>query len=80
VVPAATEQLEERGRGICDDKVGFTCSLADRVSPSPLFSHPESPSAPQGAGMAWALQMDESPNPRENEEPGARLDRITLSG
>jgi hypothetical protein len=33
-----------------DEKVGFVCSLADRVGPSPLFSRPESPSAPRGAG------------------------------
>jgi hypothetical protein len=36
--------------GFCDKKVGFVCSLADRAGPSPLFSRPESPSAPQGAG------------------------------
>jgi hypothetical protein len=40
----------------------------------------ESPSAPQKPGMAWALRMDESPNPGENKEPGARLGRITSSG
>jgi hypothetical protein len=39
-----------RGGGgrICDEKVGFACSLADRASPFPLFSRPESPSVPQG--------------------------------
>jgi hypothetical protein len=31
-------------------------------------------------GMAWAHRMDESPNPGETEEPGARLDRIPPSG
>jgi hypothetical protein len=31
-------------------------------------------------GMAWARRMDESPNPGENEEPGARLGRIPPSG
>jgi hypothetical protein len=30
--------------------VGFACSLADRADPSSLFSRPESPSAPRGAG------------------------------
>jgi hypothetical protein len=40
----------ERGGGICDEKVGFACSLTDRAGPSPLFSRPESPSAPRGAG------------------------------
>jgi hypothetical protein len=34
--------------GICNEKVGFACSLTDRTRPSPLFSHPESPSAPRG--------------------------------
>jgi hypothetical protein len=45
-------QSNERGggEGICDEKVGFACSLADRAGPSPLFSRPESPSAPRGAG------------------------------
>jgi hypothetical protein len=45
-------QSNERGGGggICDEKVGFTCSLADRADLSPLFSRPESPSAPRGAG------------------------------
>jgi hypothetical protein len=41
---------------------------------------PESPSAPRKGGMAWALRMDESPNPGENEESRARLGRITPSG
>jgi hypothetical protein len=41
---------EGRERGICDHIVGFTCPLADRAGPSPLFSRPESPSAPQGTG------------------------------
>jgi hypothetical protein len=36
--------------GICDEKVGFTCSLADRAGLSPLFSRSESPSVPRGAG------------------------------
>jgi hypothetical protein len=41
---------EGRERGICDQIVGFVCSLADRAGPSLLFSHPESPSAPRGTG------------------------------
>jgi hypothetical protein len=36
--------------GICDEKVGFAYSLVDRAGPSPLFSRPESPSTPRGAG------------------------------
>jgi uncharacterized OB-fold protein len=31
-------------------------------------------------GMVWALRIDESPNPSENEEPRARLDQIPPSG
>jgi hypothetical protein len=30
--------------------------------------------------LAWARRMDLGPNPGENEEPGARLDRIPPSG
>jgi hypothetical protein len=41
---------EGRERGICDQIVGFACSLADRVGLFLLFSRPESPSAPQGTG------------------------------
>jgi hypothetical protein len=41
---------ERRERGICDQIVGFACSLADRAGPFPLFSRPESPSVPQGTG------------------------------
>jgi hypothetical protein len=36
------------GGGICDKKVGFVCSLADRAGPSLLFSRPEFLSAPRG--------------------------------
>jgi hypothetical protein len=32
------------------------------------------------SGMAWARRMDETPNPGENKEPGARLGRIPPSG
>jgi hypothetical protein len=39
-----------RERGICDQIVGFACSLADSAGSSPLFSRPESPSTPRGAG------------------------------
>jgi hypothetical protein len=38
------------------------------------------PSAPRKVGMAWARRMDESPNPSENEKPGARLGRISPPG
>jgi hypothetical protein len=80
----AGSDIATRGeeRGICDEKVGFACSLADRAGPSPLFSRPESWSAPRGggAGMAWDLRMDEGPNLGENEKPGARLGRITPFG
>jgi hypothetical protein len=41
---------EGRKRGICDQIVGFACSLADRAGPFPLFSRPESPSASRGTG------------------------------
>jgi hypothetical protein len=41
---------EGRERGICDQIVGFAYSLADRAGPSPLFSHPEYPSAPRETG------------------------------
>jgi hypothetical protein len=45
------------------------------------FCFVRSPRARLGKpGMAWTHRMDESPNPDENEEPGARLDRIPLSG
>jgi hypothetical protein len=37
------------------------------------------PACPGGPGMAWARRMDESPNPKENEEPGARLGRFSPS-
>jgi hypothetical protein len=30
--------------------------------------------------MAWAHRMDEGPDPGENEDPGARLDRFMPSG
>jgi hypothetical protein len=39
---------EGRERGICDQIVGFACSLADRAGLSPLFSRSESPSTPRG--------------------------------
>jgi hypothetical protein len=41
---------EGRERRICDQIVGFACSLADRAVLFPLFSRPESPSAPRGTG------------------------------
>jgi hypothetical protein len=34
------------GGRICDEKVGFACSLADRAGLSPFFSRPESPNVP----------------------------------
>jgi hypothetical protein len=37
-------------RGICEQIVGFVCSLADRAGPFPLFSRPESASALRGTG------------------------------
>jgi hypothetical protein len=70
VVPAATEQ---RGEG----EVGFSLTERARLR----FSLVRSPRAhPGGPGMVWALRMDEGLNPGGNEEPGARLGRITLSG
>jgi hypothetical protein len=41
---------ERREREICDQIVGFACSLADRAGPFLLFSRPESPSVPRGTG------------------------------
>jgi hypothetical protein len=41
---------EGREKGICDQIVGFACSLADRAGLFPLFSRPESPSVPRGPG------------------------------
>jgi hypothetical protein len=35
---------------------------------------------PGRPGMAWARRMDEGPDPDENEDPEARLDRFTPSG
>jgi hypothetical protein len=40
-----------RERGICVQIVGFARSLADRAGTFPLFSRPESPSAPWGTGV-----------------------------
>jgi hypothetical protein len=48
--------------------------------PVPTFLSSGVPERTRGAGMAWALRIDEGPNARENEEPGARLGRITPSG
>jgi hypothetical protein len=39
-----------RERGIYVQIVGFACYLTDRAGPFPLFSRPESPSAPRGTG------------------------------
>jgi hypothetical protein len=71
-----------RGRegGICDEKVGFVCSLAKKAGLSPLFSRPESPSAPRGAGDGLSSPDGWRPKSKGNEEPGARLGRITPSG
>jgi hypothetical protein len=45
------------------------------------FRFVQSPRARLGQpGMAWARRIDESPNPGENEEQGARLGRIPPSG
>jgi hypothetical protein len=40
-----------RERGICVQIIGFARSLANRAGPFPLFSYPESPSAPRGTGV-----------------------------
>jgi hypothetical protein len=54
--------------------------LSSTEQAPPRFSLVRSPQAhPGGPGMAWALRMDECPNPGENEEPRARLGRITPS-
>jgi hypothetical protein len=70
---------EGRKRGICDQIVGFACSLADRVGPFLLFSRPGPRARPGGSWMAWARRMDEDPNSKENEEPRVRLDRFSPS-
>jgi hypothetical protein len=45
------------------------------------FCFVRSPRARLGKpGTSWARRMDESPNPGENEEPGAWLGRISPSG
>jgi hypothetical protein len=44
------QSINGRERRICVQIIGFACSLADRAGPFPLFSHPESPSAPRGTG------------------------------
>jgi hypothetical protein len=59
-----------RERGICDQNVGFVCSLADRAGPFPLFSHPESPSAPRGTGDGLGLPDGLSPKSRGKRETG----------
>jgi hypothetical protein len=64
-------QSNERGGGICDEKVGFACSLADRAGPSPLFSRPESPSAPRGGGDGLGSPDGLRAYSGENEELGA---------
>jgi hypothetical protein len=79
VVPAARE-IRGVGEILSEVAVGFVCRVTDRSGPSPLFTHPESPIGPRAAGDGWARRMDEGPNPDENEEPGARLGRITPSG
>jgi hypothetical protein len=73
---------EQRGEGEEDLRLDSRVRVFSRrqSGPAPLFSRPESPSAPRGVGMAWARRMDEGPNSRENEEPGARLNRFSLSG
>jgi hypothetical protein len=58
------------------------------LSPTPrarstfhMFCFVRSPRARlEKPGMAWARRMDESPNPGENEEPGARLGQIPPFG
>jgi hypothetical protein len=41
---------EGRERGVCDQIVGFACSLVDRAGPFPLFSRLKSPNAPWRIG------------------------------
>jgi hypothetical protein len=43
------QSKEGRERRICDQIIGFACSLTDRAGPSRLFSCVESPSVPRGA-------------------------------
>jgi hypothetical protein len=49
VVPAARE-IRGVGEILSDVAVGFVRRVTDRSGPSPLFTRPESPRAPRGAG------------------------------
>jgi hypothetical protein len=71
VVPAAREI-----RGVA---VGFVCRVTDRSGPSPLFTRPESPIGPRGAGDGLGSPDGLRAYSGGNEEPGAQLDRITPS-
>jgi hypothetical protein len=57
-----------RERGICVQIVGFACSLTDRADPFPLFSRPESPSAPWGTGDG--LGSPDGLRPKSGEKRG----------
>jgi hypothetical protein len=72
-------QSNKRGGEIYDEKVGFACYLTDRAGPSPLFSCPESPSTPQGAGDDLGSPDGLRAYSGGNEKLGKRLGRITLS-
>jgi hypothetical protein len=69
------------GNGINGGELPF---LSPTPGPAHRFAHfcfVRSPRARLGKpGTAWACRMDESPNLGENEEPGAWLGRISLSG
>jgi hypothetical protein len=76
VVPAATEHRGEGEGGFATRKWGSRV-LSPTERARPCFSLVRSPRAhPGGPEMAWALWMDEGPNPGGNEEPGARLGRF----
>jgi hypothetical protein len=49
-----------------------------RFAPNAFVRSPRA--RPGGPGTAWARRIYEGPNPDENKEPGAQLDRFTPSG
>jgi hypothetical protein len=60
----------ERERGICDQILGFDCSLTNRTGPFPLFSRPESPSTPRGTGDGLGSPDRWRPKSEGNREIG----------
>jgi hypothetical protein len=66
--------------GLSRRQVGATWRAGTFLDVSRAFVSSELPErAPGGAGMIWARQMDENPNPGENENPRVRLDHFSPS-